>query len=153
VKAAKAAEQNSSSRKDGHMPTTIVLKAVTGERAGQEYAGTDRSQIIIGRSRSCTLHLPADPTVSRHHCMLDLGNGHIRVQDLGSRNGTFINGQMIGQRANPDAEDATIVDPAPQRLRSGDELRVGLNIFVVEIIEGVTPPSRPAYSAKELAPA
>jgi eukaryotic-like serine/threonine-protein kinase len=117
------------------MGALVILKTVTGEQAGREFVCAGRSQFVVGRSRSCSVHLPDDPTVSRHHCLLDLERSSVRVQDLGSKNGTFINGDVIGQRDCSRGEDATQVDTASRPLRTGDELRVGHNVFVVEVYE------------------
>jgi eukaryotic-like serine/threonine-protein kinase len=115
------------------MGALVILKTVTGEQAGREFVCAGRSQFVVGRSRSCAVQLPDDPTVSRHHCLLDLGRSSVRVQDLGSKNGTFLNGDSIGQRDAARGEDVTHIDLAPLTLRSGDELRVGHNVFVVEV--------------------
>src|SRR4051812_42755017 len=87
-------------REEGETPMSamVILKTVTGEQAGREFVCTGRSQFVLGRSRSCAVHLPDDPTVSRHHCLLDLERSNVRVQDLGSKNGTYVNGESVGQR-------------------------------------------------------
>jgi pSer/pThr/pTyr-binding forkhead associated (FHA) protein len=36
--------------------------------------------------------------ISRYHCLLDINSPDIRVRDLGSLNGTIVNGKKIGQR-------------------------------------------------------
>jgi pSer/pThr/pTyr-binding forkhead associated (FHA) protein len=50
--------------------------------------------------------------VSRTHAILELAEDHLTLHDLGSRNGTFIN----GQRVTPEH---------PQLLHNGDEVRLG----------------------------
>ena len=68
----------------------------------------DKPVLLLGRSAECDVHLPSDK-VSRRHCVLaDLGPC-LAVRDLGSTNGTRINGALVGQG----------------RLRAGDELAVG----------------------------
>jgi pSer/pThr/pTyr-binding forkhead associated (FHA) protein len=51
---------------------------------------------VIGRSRSCDLVL-RDDSVSRRHVMLALDGDHAVVTDLGSTNGTLLNGRWITQ--------------------------------------------------------
>jgi hypothetical protein len=51
---------------------------------------------VIGRSRSCDLVL-RDDSVSRRHAMLTLDGDHVVVTDLGSTNGTLLNGRWITQ--------------------------------------------------------
>lgn len=49
---------------------------------------------VVGRSRKCDLSIP-DPSASRKHVVLTPGEGLIALEDLGSSNGTFINGEQI----------------------------------------------------------
>ena len=57
---------------------------------------TQSRTIVVGRA--VTSDIPVyDPTVSRRHAELSLVDGGVRVQDLGSSNGTFVNGTRIGQ--------------------------------------------------------
>ena len=51
-------------------------------------------QLIIGRAADCDIAIP-DPLVSRRHAQLFLNEGGGRLVDLGSDNGTFVNGQPI----------------------------------------------------------
>jgi len=77
------------------------------------------------------LRLPTDATVSRQHCMIELDARGVWVQDLGSMNGTHVNGAKIGQREAPRNDDQTLVQPGRQELQDGDELRICSNIFAV----------------------
>jgi len=75
------------------------------------------SQATLGRGQSCTVRIPS-ADVSRLHCRLHLeADGLVRVEDLGSVNGTFINGTPI--------HGLEIVRP-------GDRLGLGPVTFVVE---------------------
>jgi ABC-type multidrug transport system ATPase subunit len=49
---------------------------------------------VIGRAEDCDLVVP-EPTVGSHHCRLSYRNGGFTVEDLNSRNGTFVNGSKI----------------------------------------------------------
>jgi pSer/pThr/pTyr-binding forkhead associated (FHA) protein len=72
-------------------------------------------RITIGHSASNDISLPSDRTVSRIHAVLERVASRWCVRDLGSRNGTFVNGDRIwGERA----------------LRPGDEIRIGTVRFV-----------------------
>lgn len=51
-------------------------------------------RITIGRAEDNTFQIP-DPSVSSHHCELTLAGGQVRVKDLNSTNGTFIDEQQI----------------------------------------------------------
>jgi hypothetical protein len=73
--------------------------------------------VSIGRHGDNEVILP-DPQVSRHHAEILMQGGRWLIADLGSANGTFVNGQQI---------------TGPQVLNHGDLLRVGQTQFRVEI--------------------
>lgn len=75
------------------MPALLLL---TGPSAGlrHEFVG----EVIIGRSPSCQIPLE-DSKVSRRHARIALEDGQARVSDLGSRNGTVVNGEKIETEA------------------------------------------------------
>lgn len=121
------------------MTTMLILRALTGELRGQEFTITGPAHCVLGRSRSCTLRLPGDATVSRQHCMIELDKVGVWVQDLGSLNGTLINGERIGQRIEHSEDDATLVQSSRQLLNDGDELRICNNIFAVVLTDSEVP--------------
>src|SRR5262249_32966297 len=88
----------------------------------------------------CLLHLPdnADRTISRRHCLLDIDPPQISLTDLGSLNGTYVNGQWLGGR-KPVAEKtgSGVAAGMPYPLKNGDEVRVGQTVLRVEVIEEV----------------
>jgi CheY-like chemotaxis protein len=61
---------------------------------------------LVGRSSDCDYQIP-QPLISRRHCLFHLRDGDIWVQDLGSLNGTFVNGERI---------------KGPEPLHEGDKL-------------------------------
>jgi eukaryotic-like serine/threonine-protein kinase len=74
-------------------------------------------------------------TVSRHHCLLEVDPPLLRVQDLGSLNGTYVNGEKVGQRDRAlSPEGASRVAQPAVELLNGDELRVGNTCFRVEVV-------------------
>ncbi len=67
---------------------------------------TQSRTIVVGRA--VTSDLPIyDPTVSRRHAEVSLVDGGVRVQDLGSSNGTFVNGTKIGETVVSDGDVVT----------------------------------------------
>jgi hypothetical protein len=70
----------------------------------------ERSQITIGRSPDCDIVLD-DRQVSRHHALIRWENGQYIVQDLGSKNGTHVNGREL---------------TGPYVLQDGDEIQIAL---------------------------
>lgn len=115
------------------MANMLILRALTGELRGLEFAFTGPVTVTLGRSRGCTLRLTGDATVSRQHCILEMDDYGLWVQDLGSLNGTHVNGEKVGQRTPVLGEDATMVQPPRHALVDGDELRVCNNLFAVEL--------------------
>jgi pSer/pThr/pTyr-binding forkhead associated (FHA) protein len=71
---------------------------------------------LLGRATECTVVLRAND-VSKHHCQVLLDRDQVVVEDLGSANGTYVNGRRIKR--------------AP--LRDGDELRLAEHAFSVVI--------------------
>jgi len=88
---------------------------VEGREAGRRIRVAERP-VIAGRDRHLDIVLD-DGEVSRLHCFVGLVDGEVVVEDLGSTNGTFVNGRRIGRRA-----------PLPV----GSLLRVGEHIFRCE---------------------
>lgn len=112
----------------------VKLTVTRGVNPGKEYVFADRTVCKVGRARDCDLAFPHDLhlDVSRHHCMLDIDPPLIRIRDLGSRNGTYINGVKIGAR--PQAQDtAAAVEQADLELREGDEIQIGSTVFRVHV--------------------
>ena len=74
-------------------------------------------EYLIGRGPDCDLRLPATE-VSRHHCIIRLMAGEASVIDLGSVNGTFLNGQRVRSQAT---------------MYNGDRLQVGEYAFLLQL--------------------
>jgi serine/threonine protein kinase len=51
---------------------------------------------FMGRDPQCHLSVQGDPSLSKQHCSIDWHDGAYYIQDLGSRNGTWVNGRPIG---------------------------------------------------------
>jgi pSer/pThr/pTyr-binding forkhead associated (FHA) protein len=71
--------------------------------------------VVVGRHRGCDIRI-ASPQVSRRHCCLAPDRDGILVRDLGSTNGTRINGRRV----------------AEGMLRPGDELAIAHRRFQLE---------------------
>ncbi|MEZ5455052.1 MAG: sigma 54-interacting transcriptional regulator [Lysobacteraceae bacterium] len=59
--------------------------------------GDAENQYVLGSAADCELHLPF-PTVSRHHARLHVAADGIHIEDLGSSNGSFVDGQRLAGR-------------------------------------------------------
>jgi DNA-binding NtrC family response regulator len=78
------------------VPEPFVLTVVKGPEQGQTFAldGSQPSRLLLGQGPACDIRL-TDRTVSRRHVALDVEGGRVRVSDLGSKNGTRVNGVKI----------------------------------------------------------
>jgi pSer/pThr/pTyr-binding forkhead associated (FHA) protein len=88
-------------------------------RGGANEYRLNRSQSTIGRSSSSDIQI-ASNLVSRHHARLTLTNLGVLVEDLGSRNGVFVNSQKL---------------KSSHRMKGGDTLTIGDETFVLAEVE------------------
>lgn len=103
---------------------SFLITVVSGADRGQafEIDGTQASRALVGVSPACTLRL-TDPLVSRRHAALEVEAAGLRVQDLGSKNGTVVNGLRV----------------ADALLAGGEVVRVGATMLRAERLAHVTP--------------
>ena len=104
----------------------LKLKVLSGKQAGVEIA-IPGPRFSIGRGDDNDLR-PHSDAISRHHCEVVIDGGAATIRDLGSRNGTFVNGQRIADQ---------------QRLKAGDKLTVGQLQFEVHLVPQLGGPKRP----------
>ena len=71
----------------------ITITVLAGPEQGHVFK-IARPSTTMGRSNTCEVMI-TDPLVSRQHCQIILGMGGINLRDLGSTNGTFLNGTRI----------------------------------------------------------
>src|SRR5947209_5397294 len=118
------------------MTAQVILKATEGALRGMEYVFTGRARCTVGRGPDCSVRLPRDDlTVSRRHCLLEIDAPAATVRDLGSTNGTYVNGQRVGRPGGRAGADAGAPDrAAPRPLWCGDELQVGDTAFRVLVV-------------------
>jgi transcriptional regulator with GAF, ATPase, and Fis domain len=91
---------------------TAKLVVLAGPRCG-ETISIDASATTIGRDASSQLCIP-DHLISRRHCAVELADGECTLRDLGSSNGTYVNGMPVRER----------------RLTHGDRIRAGDSVLL-----------------------
>src|SRR5205823_12565224 len=95
----------------------VTLRVLAGRYSGREFVFDQHDTFLIGRSETAHLYLPEDKFFSRHHCLLEIAPPRCFLRDLGSTNGTFVNGRKV-----PEAH-----------LVSGDRIQGGQTVLEVEV--------------------
>ena len=115
------------------MSVKVKLKFTKGGLKNREFCYDRKECVLIGRLNDSNIVIPAtDNTVSRYHCMLDITPPIVKVRDFGSMNGTFLNGEKIGQRdASLSVEEAREQQYNEFAMKSGDRLGLGLDCEIV----------------------
>jgi pSer/pThr/pTyr-binding forkhead associated (FHA) protein len=85
------------------------LKVAKGSSSGKLFR-IDGNQFIIGRATGCNLR-PQSDAISRQHCAFIVKEDRLYVKDLGSRNGTHLNGQKLAKAAEVTDGDRVQVGP------------------------------------------
>lgn len=104
---------------------------------GRVFSFTDHDIFLFGRDEQhCHASIQEDPFVSRHHFMLEVNPPLSRLKDLGSRNGTFVNGTKHGGRSTFAAseEEAKAGGPTVD-LTNGDVITAGKTVFQIFVEE------------------
>src|SRR5438270_6339355 len=114
IGAAAAGESPADRKRSAHMQVVLVMFRAEGDR--RSFSIT-RDVTVIGRREDCDLRIPVSE-VSRKHCRVIKDGDTIRVEDLGSSNGTYHNGQRITGSVT---------------LEPGDSVQVGPVVFVLQI--------------------
>jgi serine/threonine protein kinase len=123
------------------MPGAVSLVVTAGPIRGQRFEFTRHDTFLFGRAPDCHARLAAsDASASRHHFLLEVNPPSARLRDLGSLNGTHVNGVRHGGRpAGESPEDAAARGGAEVDLRDGDEVRVGATVIRVEVTAPTSP--------------
>lgn len=73
----------------------VTLHVVAGPQTGRSFTFDQHDTFMIGRSEDAQFCLPHDRFFSRHHCILEIAPPQAFLRDLGSTNGTFVNGLRV----------------------------------------------------------
>src|ERR1041384_87818 len=107
----------------------IILTVIAGPHKGLEFSFDRHDTFLVGRSRHAHFQLPAkDKYFSRIHFMMEVNPPECRLIDMGSHNGTYVNGERT----------------LTADLKDGDQIRAGhtiLRIRVEQVSPGAEPPS------------
>ena len=95
----------------------VTLHVVAGPQTGRDFTFDQHDTFMIGRSEDAQFCLPQDRFFSRHHCILEIAPPQCFLRDLGSTNGTYVNGIRV--------ETA--------HLKHGDRIQGGETVLEVEV--------------------
>lgn len=96
----------------------ITLSVIAGPHKGQEFTFARHDTFLVGRSRHAHFQLPAkDKYFSRIHFMIEMNPPQCRLVDMGSHNGTYVNGVKV----------------LAADLKDGDQIRAGHTILKLAV--------------------
>ena len=98
----------------------VNLRVLAGPYKSRVFSFTQPDTFLIGRSNDAHLCLTDDKFFSRHHCLLEINPPHCFLRDLGSTNGTFVNGQRVSEAF----------------LQNGAQIQGGETVLLVEVSTG-----------------
>jgi len=107
----------------------LALRFISGKYQGGEFPLGDHQEVIVGRSSDLDMVLVED-MVSRRHARIACSDAQITIEDLGSTNGTFVNGEKIKRTTLKEGDRVLIgtsilkvisTDPAAQEKRKREE--------------------------------
>jgi pSer/pThr/pTyr-binding forkhead associated (FHA) protein len=94
----------------------ISLTVIEGPHQGQVFTFAGQETFVVGRSNKAHFRLPhKDKYFSRVHFVLEVKPPHCRLVDMGSRNGTYVNGQKV--TAAVDLKDGDLITAGHSVLR------------------------------------
>jgi pSer/pThr/pTyr-binding forkhead associated (FHA) protein len=107
----------------------MQLRVLQGKPHGH-FIRFGNGEFVFGRGPECHLR-PISDWVSRQHCLLRVGDDGVSIRDLGSTNGTLVNGRLVTSECP---------------LHHGDNLQLGQVVLEV-IVDAETPVSDQAATA------
>ncbi len=139
------------------MSASIQLRITEGSAKGKVFDFAAHDTFLLGRHPDCHVHLPDDSFVSRHHFILEVCPPQACVRDLGSRNGTYVNGRKVGGRKEGETPEEGARRAYPEvTLKHGDRIQVGDTALEVAVKQAApaaaVPAAPPVPSFDELNP-
>jgi pSer/pThr/pTyr-binding forkhead associated (FHA) protein len=108
----------------------FALRFISGKYQGGEYPLPANREIVVGRSSELDMVLVED-MVSRRHAKIIVSDDQIVIQDLGSTNGTFVNGEKI-KRAKLNEGDRILIGTSIIKLVAADPASTGASLQKME---------------------
>ena len=102
--------------------STYAFKFISGKYQGGEFPIPDDGELIIGRASDLDLVLVED-MVSRKHAKVNANGGALSIMDLGSTNGTFVNGEKI-RRSDLKRNDRILIGTSILKVIDAQEMTI-----------------------------
>jgi len=126
---------------------SVKLKIISGPMSGNNFEFKEHDIFIFGRLSDCHCCLPDDPYISRHHFLLEVNPPEVRLKDLGSLNGTYINNMKFGGRDKDEQPEEAVKRSSYCDVKNGDFIKVGNTTFNV-VMEVASDKQAPAACIK-----
>ena len=108
-----------------------ITSSVQG-RSGEEKLFPSKGNIVIGRSKNCQIVL-SDPSVSRQHAKLELVSNGLKIVDMETNNGVWVDKERVNEKL----------------LFAGDQFRIGMTTFTVFSVEDKSSVTREDFEKDE----
>jgi hypothetical protein len=126
----------------------VQIKISKGKDAGKIFTFTEHDTFVFGRMDDCHACIPDDTQVSRHHFILEVNPPQACLRDLGSLNGTWVNGKKYGAREKGETPEQGAKRRYPEvAIKHGDRIKVGVTELEVAVEEAKEAPQHRADPA------
>jgi len=123
------------------MRNTLRIVVLTGPHRNQKFCLNGPGECLVGRGSDCFVRLAGtgrDGMISRHHCRLTLKTDSVKIEDLGSLNGTFVDGKKV------DCVELSLTPPPPARASeeescAGSLMTVGGTTLQLDVVDSPAP--------------
>jgi pSer/pThr/pTyr-binding forkhead associated (FHA) protein len=109
----------------------VILEATAGPATGRKIQVSEGSIVRVGRTARSDYALGEDSYLSGQHFAIEYDGAQCRIRDLGSSNGTFVNGDRITDRI----------------VQEGDSVGAGGSTFIVHIDSSSSTPEAPRVTS------
>src|SRR6185295_14418052 len=113
----------------------VNIEVTAGPAKGRVFNIDQADLFIVGRAKDSKISLPNDPYLSRQHFVLEIAPPNCKITDLGSKNGTFVNGVRYGGR-KPDPKVKQAPEGALSVTITAGEIVVGDTRMRVSVNDG-----------------
>jgi pSer/pThr/pTyr-binding forkhead associated (FHA) protein len=103
------------------MAEKVILTLKNEDGVTEEFTFQQPASCLLGRSRDCTWQSHS-AFVSRRHCLFRIDPPFVSVRDLGSLNGTYVNGERID--GDYDLVDGDVIQAGTMRCEVGAERKI-----------------------------